>query len=159
MKNTCLLLAIFFAGCAAHINPAFMPLEGKNSFDKEGHRGCRGLMPENTIPAFIKAVDLNVTTLEMDAMITKDKKVIISHDPYFNHDITTKPDGSYLNPAEEKSYTLYNMNYEDVLKYDVGMKPNPHFPQQQKLPAVKPLLSSVIDSVEAYCVSPSAIQY
>jgi len=44
------------------------------AFDYEGHRGCRGLMPENTIPAFLKAIDLGVTTLEMDAVITKDKK-------------------------------------------------------------------------------------
>ncbi|MBS1576972.1 MAG: glycerophosphodiester phosphodiesterase, partial [Bacteroidetes bacterium] len=57
-------------------------------FDKEGHRGCRGLMPENTIPAMLHALDLGVTTLEMDVCITKDKKVLLSHDPYFNHEIT-----------------------------------------------------------------------
>ncbi len=52
-------------------------------FDKQGHRGCRGLMPENTIPAMLKAIDLGVTTLEMDVVITKDKKVILSHEPFF----------------------------------------------------------------------------
>ena len=46
------------------------------NFDWQGHRGCRGLMPENTIPAMLKAVELGVTTLEMDAVITKDRKVI-----------------------------------------------------------------------------------
>ncbi len=59
-------------------------------FDKEGHRGCRGLMPENTIPAMLKALDLGVTTLEMDALITQDEKVILSHDAFFNHEITTR---------------------------------------------------------------------
>ena len=53
-------------------------------FDKQGHRGCRGLMPENTIPAMLKAIELGVTTLETDAIITKDKKVILSHEPFFN---------------------------------------------------------------------------
>jgi glycerophosphoryl diester phosphodiesterase len=43
----------------------------KPAFDVEGHRGCRGLMPENTIPAMLKAIDLGVTTLEMDVVITK----------------------------------------------------------------------------------------
>ena len=46
--------------------------------DKQGHRGCRGLYPENTIPGFLKAIDLGATTLEMDLVITKDKKVILS---------------------------------------------------------------------------------
>ena len=45
-----------------------------NQFDYQGHRGCRGLMPENTIPAMLQAIDLGVTTLETDAIITKDKK-------------------------------------------------------------------------------------
>jgi len=45
-------------------------------FDKQGHRGCRGLMPENTIPAMLYALDLEVTTLELDVVITKDKQVV-----------------------------------------------------------------------------------
>ena len=71
-------------------------------FDKQGHRGCRGLMPENTIPAMIKAIELGVTTLEMDASVTSDKKIILSHEPFFNHDITTKADGSSVTVSEEK---------------------------------------------------------
>ncbi|HWB24516.1 MAG TPA: glycerophosphodiester phosphodiesterase [Chitinophagaceae bacterium] len=148
-------LCIFFViitliSCSAHINSSYRPLKGKKYFDKEGHRGCRGLMPENTIPAYLKAVDLGVTTLEMDAVITKDSQVVMSHDPYFNHDITTKADGSYVTLQEEKSLKIYGMNYSEVKCYDVGMKINPRFTQQQKIPAVKPLLSDVIDSVEAY---------
>ena len=66
----------------------------------QGHRGCRGLMPENTIPAMLKAIDLGVTTLEMDVVITKDNKVVVSHEPWFEAEITTKPDGSFVKPAE-----------------------------------------------------------
>lgn len=121
------------------------------AFDKEGHRGCRGLMPENTIAAMLHAVSLGVTTLEMDASITKDGAVILSHEPFFNHEITTKPDGRYLEEKEEKQYNIHAMTYAQTQQYDVGMKPNPRFPLQQKMPAHKPLLADVIDSVEAYC--------
>ena len=120
------------------------------AFDKEGHRGCRGLMPENTIPAMIYALGLGVTTLEMDICFTKDGKAIISHEPFFNHEITTKPDGTYIDEKDEKGFNIYNMTYAEVSKYDVGLKPHPRFPQQQKMKAVKPLLSDLIDSVEAY---------
>lgn len=120
------------------------------NLDIEGHRGCRGLMPENTIPAMIKAVDIGVTTLEMDASITKDKKVIISHEPFFNHEISTKPDGSLVTEAEEKNLNMYQMTYDEISKWDVGSRPHPRFPNQQKLKVHKPLLSELIDSVENY---------
>ena len=120
------------------------------AFDKEGHRGCRGLMPENTVPAMLKAVDLGVTTLEMDAVITKDKQVILSHEPFFNHDITTKPDGKYIDEGQERNFNIYRMTFEETRQYDVGMKLNPLFPRQQKMKASKPLLREVIDDVEAY---------
>ncbi len=149
MKKTLSLTIIVFAmSCSSHISPSYSPLNG--GFDKEGHRGCRGLMPENTIPAYLKAVDLGVTTLEMDAVITKDSQVVMSHEPFFNHEITTKPDGSYITEQEEKSLNIYHMNYDEVKTYDVGLKPHPRFPQQQKMKVAKPLLKDVIDSVESY---------
>src|SRR4029079_5163145 len=86
----------------------------KPAFDYEGHRGCRGLMPENTIPAFLKAIDLGVTTLEMDAVISKDSQVVISHDPFFNSVITTRPDGSYVKPDEEESLKIWDMTYDEI---------------------------------------------
>src|SRR5438128_2424457 len=104
-------------------------------FDKEGHRGCRGLMPENTIPAMLKALELGVTTLEMDAVITKDGQVILSHEPFFNHEITTKADGKFIDEKEEKNYNIFKMTYAETHQFDVGLKPHPRFPQQQKLPA------------------------
>lgn len=121
------------------------------AFDKEGHRGCRGLMPENTIAAMKKAVDLGVTTLEMDAVITKDGEVVLSHEPFFNHEITTKPDGSFVRESEEKNLNIYRMSYAEVKTFDVGLKPHPRFPQQQKLAAAKPLLHDVIDTIKLYC--------
>lgn len=119
-------------------------------FNFQGHRGCRGLMPENTIAAFIKAIDLGVTTLEMDAVITNDLQVVVSHEPFFNHEISTKPNGEPVTEAEEKSLNIYQMDYAEVKRYDVGQKTHPRFPDQQKIAAAKPLLKDVIDSVEAY---------
>lgn len=123
-----------------------------NFFDKQGHRGCRGLMPENTIPAMVKALQLGVTTLEMDAVITKDKQVIVSHEPFFSHEIATQPDGKPINTSEEKNFNIYKMTYSETQQFDVGLKPHPRFLQQQKLPARKPLLADLIDSVEQYCL-------
>ncbi len=122
-------------------------------FDKEGHRGCRGLMPENTIPAMLEAVGLGVTTLEMDIVFTKDGQAILSHEPFFNHEITTKPDGTYIDEKDEKGFNIFNMTYPEVSKYDVGLKPHPRFSKQQKMKVVKPLLSNVIDTVEKYMMT------
>ncbi|MEO7305815.1 MAG: glycerophosphodiester phosphodiesterase family protein, partial [Ferruginibacter sp.] len=128
-------------------------LGGPEAFDKEAHRGGRGLMPENTIPAMLNALSLGVTTLEMDISISKDKKVLLSHEPFFNRDITTKPDGSYITPNELKSYNLYKMNYDEIIRYDVGMKPHPLFPTQEKIKVVKPLLADVFKAVKEYMMT------
>jgi glycerophosphoryl diester phosphodiesterase len=120
------------------------------TFDKQGQRGCRGLMPENTIPAMLKALDLGVTTLEMDIAITKDKQVIVSHDPFFNHEITTKYDGSIVDEKEERDLKIYGMTFEETQRYDVGMKPNSRFPRQQKIAVHKPRLGDLLDSVRQH---------
>lgn len=120
------------------------------AFDIEGHRGCRGLMPENTVPAMMKALELGVTTLEMDAVITKDKQVILSHEPFFNHEITTKPNGEFVTEQEERDLNIYRMTYAQTQLYDVGLKQHPRFPNQRRLKATKPLLREVIENAEAY---------
>lgn len=141
-----LLVALIFACHASKkVSNQVLP-----AFDIEGHRGCRGLMPENTIPAMMKALELGVTTLEMDAVITKDKQVILSHEPFFNHEITTGPDGKYVTEQDERSLNIYRMTYAQTQTYDVGLKPHPRFPNQKRLKATKPLLKEVIDNVEAY---------
>ena len=67
-------------------------------------------------------------------------------------DATTKPDGSFIEEKDELRYNLYNMNYEEIIKYDVGMKAHPRFPQQQKIKTVKPLLADVFDAVKEHMV-------
>ncbi|MEO8414971.1 MAG: glycerophosphodiester phosphodiesterase family protein [Ginsengibacter sp.] len=135
--------------------PAMLFMSCKNSeprrFDLEGHRGCRGLMPENTVPAMLRAIDLHVNTLEMDVVITADKKVLVSHEPFFSHEITTLPSGETIPANDEWNYNIYQMTYDSVKLYDVGLKRHPRFPSQEKMKVGKPLLADLVDSVEAYC--------
>lgn len=149
---TVLIASLIFSSCGTQRpvmqnNEAPVPYP---AFDKQGHRGSRGLMPENTIPAMFKAIDLGVTTLEMDAVISRDKQVVVSHDPYFNADITTTPEGGPLTKKEGTSRLLYSMDYDSIRKYDVGLKPHPGFPRQQKVAVHKPLLSELVRASEAY---------
>jgi glycerophosphoryl diester phosphodiesterase len=153
MKTSTFLILIFFLmNCSSQKTVESTPVI-TNEFDRQGHRGCRGLMPENTIPAMLKALDLGVTTLEMDVVITKDKKVVLSHEPWFEPEITTKPDGSFIVPAEARNYNIYQMTYDEVKAYDVGLKPHPRFPKQEKIKAIKPLLSDLMDSVMTYMMT------
>lgn len=146
------LAAFVFLSCAAPKNSMQTNKTSSSfpAFDKEAHRGGRGLMPENTIPAMLNAINLGVTTLEMDAGISRDKQVVVSHDPYFNPDITTTPEGGYLTKQEASSRLLYSMDYDSIKKYDVGLKPHPGFPRQKKLAVHKPLLSDLIQATESY---------
>ena len=116
------------------------------TFDFQAHRGGRGLMPENTIPAMLAVMDNDkVTTLEMDLAVTKDKQVVVSHDPTLNPIITTKADGTYIKANE---FTIYQMDYTQLQKFDVGLKPHPGFPQQKKVAVTIPTLNDLVDRVE-----------
>lgn len=120
------------------------------SFSAEAHRGGRGLMPENTIPAMKNAIDLGATTLEMDTHITADGQVVLSHDEYINPLFSLTPDGKEISNEEGKNLILYKMKYEDLKKYDVGSKAYSKFPRQKKLKTYMPLLAELIDSVQNY---------
>jgi glycerophosphoryl diester phosphodiesterase len=122
-----------------------------SKYDIQGHRGCRGLMPENTIPAFLKALDLGVSTLEMDVCISQDGLVVVSHEPYINADFSTNAAGKVVEKADEKSLNLYKMNYDQIKAFDTGLRFNAKFPEQQKIATHKPLLSEVLIAAENYC--------
>src|SRR5699024_4793069 len=78
------------------------------------------------------------------------KKIVVSHDAYFNSRFCLDPKGNTMTPKEGRSRLIYDMPYDSVAEYDCGSKWYPAFPQQKKMYAVKPLLSVLIDSVEAY---------
>lgn len=122
---------------------------GTIDLDVQGHRGCRGLMPENSIPAFQRAWELGVTTLELDVVISKDRQVVVSHEAWFSHECCTNPDGIALTEANEKQFNLYQMDYADIIRWDCGTRPHPRFPDQEKIKVVKPLLREVFTALES----------
>lgn len=118
--------------------------------DIQAHQGGCGLYPCNTIPAFINAVKLGVSTLELDCVISKDRKVLVSHDQFMSAAMRM-PDGKdAINKSNQREYNIYAMNYDSVRRYDAGSRFNPEFAQQKKMAAWKPLLSEVFDSVQYY---------
>lgn len=120
------------------------------SFSYEGHRGARGLYPENSIPAMKKAIDLpTVTTLEMDCHITKDKKVVVYHDDYLNPKFVTYQDGAELKGKDIRGI-LYKYTYKELTKFNLGLKGNVDFPEQRKQSTSIALLADLIDEAEAY---------
>ena len=119
-------------------------------FYKEGHRGTRGLMPENTIPSMKKAIDDGANIIEVDIQISKDNLVMVAHDAYINPTFSLMTDGSEIPEEDARKYILYQMNYSEIRKFDVGSKLHKDFPTQKKVRAYIPLLGELIDSVEQY---------
>ena len=122
-----------------------MSCNSNKQIDIQGHRGCRGLLPENSLPAFEKAIDIGVNTLELDIVISKDHKVVVSHEPYMNPVICYNPKGLSIPYSLEPHYNLFKMNYDEIKQFDCGTKFHPTYPQQEKLNTYKPLLSEVFD--------------
>lgn len=128
------------------------PLSSVAVLDMQGHRGCRGLMPENSIPGYLKALDLGVTTLELDVVITADRKVICSHEPWFSHTIALDPEGHLIKEEDEQNHSIYKMTFAQTQKYECGMRPHPRFPEQIKTSVRKPLLSKVISEADDHAI-------
>ena len=148
-----LIIPLSAAGCLAACGTTKQTaggMSGYPTFFKEGHRGTRGLMPENTIPSMKKAIEIGANFIEVDVYVSKDGQVLIAHDPFANIAISTLPDGRSISKDSAKFYTWHQMNYADIRRIDVGSKGNPAYPQQQKLAAYMPLLGELIDSVEAF---------
>lgn len=103
-------------------------------------------MPENTIAAFKKALDFDIVALEMDVVITKDKHVLVSHEPFMNPIICLDRKGNKIRDGLD--HNIYRMNLDRVRTYDCGLNPVPRFPEQQKIAAQKPLLSEVFEEIE-----------
>lgn len=118
--------------------------------DVQGHRGARGVLPENSIAGFFYALDVGVRTLELDVVISADSQVVVSHEPWMHSDICTHPSGRPVSPQEERSINLFRMTAQEIAAYDCGSRQHPRFPEQQPQPASKPLLFDVIRQADAY---------
>ena len=108
---------------------------GDRPFDLQGHRGARGLWPENTLGGFARTLALGVTTFELDCVITRDGVVVVSHDPELNPDHTRDARGRFL---EQKGPLIVALDYAQLAQYDVGrLRPGSDYARAH--PAQKPL--------------------
>jgi glycerophosphoryl diester phosphodiesterase len=103
------------------------------AFDLQGHRGTRGLAPENTLAAFRTAIALGVTTLETDLAVTKDDVLVISHDPMLNPDLVRGPDGKWIAAGSP----IHSLTLAELKRYDIG-RLNPASKYAQQFPEQKP---------------------
>jgi glycerophosphoryl diester phosphodiesterase len=119
-------------------------------FDLQGHRGARGLWPENTLTGFARAIDLGVSGVELDCGVTRDGVVIVSHDPALNPDCTRDARGHFLQAAGPR---LRELTFAALQAYDVGrLRPGSlyaaRFPAQQSLDGERiPRLADVLTLV------------
>ncbi|MBU3658563.1 MAG: glycerophosphodiester phosphodiesterase [Flavobacteriales bacterium] len=111
-----------------------------------GHRGCRGIYPENTIIAFQEALKLGVDGIELDVVVNAQKQLVISHEPYFKKEYCLTPNKKPI--KDEKEHNIYKMNQDEISWFDCGSIGNPKFPEQKKMPAYKPLLSDFFKEVD-----------
>jgi glycerophosphoryl diester phosphodiesterase len=120
------------------------------AFDLQGHRGARGLAPENTLAGFALTLSLGVSTLETDIAVSRDGVLLISHDPALNPDITRGPDGQFL---AARGPVIWHTDFAELQRYDVGrLKPGTRYaamyPDQKphdgaRLPKLDELLALV----------------
>jgi len=112
-------------------------------FDLQGHRGARGLMPENTLPGFARALSIGVSTLEFDLAVTRDFQVVVIHDPRFAPEIARDANGTWL---QQSSSSIHSMTLDAVKTYDVG-RLNPASKYAQRYPDQRPVDGSSVPTL------------
>lgn len=111
-----------------------------------GHRGCRGLMPENSIEGFQKALEFGVDGIELDVVVNKDKQLVVSHEPYFQSEFCLGPEGAII--TSEKAFNIYELTQKEIEEFDCGSKGNEKYPEQLKKRMHKPLLSELLKAMD-----------
>lgn len=120
--------------------------------DVHGHRGCRGLLPENSIAAFRKAVELGCDVIELDVVLSGDGQVIVSHEPWMNAAICLGPDEEPLTEEQGRAFNLYRMTVSEIQRFDCGSLEQERFPDQDQRRAVKPTLREVVEIVDEHAL-------
>jgi glycerophosphoryl diester phosphodiesterase len=110
-------------------------------FDWQGHRGARGLMPENTVEAIEEALKYPITTIEIDVVVSQDGQVVVSHEPWMEEEICLTSEGKEIKGRE---FNLFQMKYEQIMNFDCGSKIHPRFSFQKKIKTKKPLLKEIL---------------
>jgi glycerophosphoryl diester phosphodiesterase len=143
--NTCAALLRLAPGLAALVFSGAVA-----ALDLQGHRGARGLAPENTLAGFAAALAVGVTTLELDTVVTRDDVVVISHDPLLNPSITRDAGGRFL---EGPGPAIRSLSLPELQRYDVGrLRPDSRYgqnhPEQRAADGERiPTLASLFEAV------------
>lgn len=124
------------------------PMISQNKVEFFGHRGCRGLLPENTIIGFNKALELGADGIEWDVIVNRDNELIISHEPYADAQYCLDTSGEEILKNIEKDFNFHQMSTKQIQDFDCGSKGNPKFPEQQKIKAFKPTVQEAFKSVK-----------
>jgi glycerophosphoryl diester phosphodiesterase len=143
MKHLVFFILVLLSSCTMNFSDKKENTVVPENFDWQGHRGCRGLLPENSIEGFIHALSFPIQTLELDVVLTKDNVVLVSHEPWFSEEIC---DCSGL-----ENTNLYELTYAEIKKVKCGNKAHPRFPEQEQLATYKPSLIDVVEAVKKYC--------
>lgn len=125
MKHLIRLALLLFAACAS----------AQPGIDLQGHRGARGLMPENTLPGFELAMKLGVTTIELDVVASRDGVIFVSHERALNPDITRDRAGNFL---QSSGPNFIDLTADEIAQYDVG-RINPASQYAKAFPAQRPV--------------------
>lgn len=141
------LLTSFLSLSVLTVGSRCQPKTEHLKLDIQGHRGARGVLPENSIPAFVYAAEQGCTTLELDVVVSKDDQLIVSHEPWMNPEICNLPEGGQETEGEH-SYSLREMTAEEIRSFDCGSKGNARFPNQVPTKTYKPLLSEIVEAAE-----------
>tara|TARA_B110000285_G_scaffold5442_2_gene5779 strand:+ start:9720 stop:10628 length:909 start_codon:yes stop_codon:yes gene_type:complete len=134
------LSLIIFLAC---LNTAYT----QNTMRVIGHRGCRGIMPENTVAGFQKAIEDGSDGIEWDVVVNGEGKLVVSHEPYFHKDFCLDPEANEI--TDEKLYNIYKMSQAKIATFDCGSKVHKNFPEQKKIFTTKPLLKEVVEQLQS----------
>jgi glycerophosphoryl diester phosphodiesterase len=135
MKFIVFVLSIFY----------FQYLSAQQSFKIAGHRGFRGLYPENSITGFQKAIEIGADAIEFDVVVNRDSQLVLSHEPYIDPTYCISKNGKNKNL---RSKHIFKMTQQEIEQFDCGSKMHPKFKNQIKISTTKPLLQTVFDSVD-----------
>ena len=134
----------------------------QKTFHVQGHRGARGLLPENTIASCCKAVSLGADGLEIDVVVSKDNQLMVSHEPWMSPLFCTLPNeeaverlipDTYVDrtPLAAKGSLLRHLTVSEIQQYNFGVLGNPYFPTQERVKSYKPTFYELVSAVHAYC--------
>lgn len=118
-------------------------------FEIQAHRGARSLYPENTIPAFVGAVEIGCPVIELDLVVSRDHRLVVAHDPWIDVGAEGAEGARDAGEAAPLRRYCYSMDYRQIASFDCGAV-SPGFPLQRRINACRPTLPEVFDTVERH---------